>query len=263
MEVLRQVGLEERVRAKSLETYSATGGISAVESLAGRELATYVSELNEGVEGLSPTVRVFINQNALEPILLERARELGATVSTRTEAVALAPDDDGVTVTLRDLESGDERAVRADYVVAADGNRSPTRGRLGIGMRGYRQLSRSITIYFRADCAELLRDRNQGVLYVHNPKLRGFFRLDRTGGKGFLVINTIGEDVTQDSAVDVQAGLTPDRALEFLRTAIGADIPMEIVDIAPWQAEATCAERLQAGRVFLLGDAAHVRPPHR
>src|SRR3954468_21516053 len=160
MELLRQLGLEERVRAKSLETYSATGGISAVESLASRELATYVSELNEGVEGLSPTVRVFINQDALEPILLERARELGATVSTRTEAVALAPDDDGVTVTLRDLESGDERAVRADYVVAADGNRSPTRGRLGIGMRGYRQLSRSITIYFRADCAELLRDRN-------------------------------------------------------------------------------------------------------
>jgi hypothetical protein len=136
------------------------------------------------------------------------------------------------------------------------------RRRLGIGMRGYGQLSRSITIYFRADCAELLRDRNQGVLYVHNPKLRGFFRLDRTGGTGFLVINTVGEDVTQDSAVDVQAGLTEARALEFLRTAIGTDMPMEVVDIAPWQAEANCAERLQAGRVFLAGDAAHVVPPN-
>jgi hypothetical protein len=129
-------------------------------------------------------------------------------------------------------------------------------------MRGYGQLSRSITIYFRADCGELLRDRNQGVLYVHNPKLRGFFRLDRTGGTGFLVINTVGEDVTQDSAVDVQAGLTEERALEFLRTAIGTDTPMELVDIAPWQAEANCAERLQAGRVFLAGDAAHVVPPN-
>jgi hypothetical protein len=62
---------------------------------------------------------------------------------------------------------------------------------------GYGQLWRSITIYFRADCAELLRDRNQGVFYVHNPQLRGFFRLDRMGGNGFLVINTVGEDVTQ------------------------------------------------------------------
>src|SRR3954452_7746853 len=262
MEVLRQIGLEERVRAKSLEMYSATGGIIAVESLAGCQLATYVKELNEGVEGLSPTVRVFINQDVLEPLLRERALELGATVRNRTEAVGLEQDEDGVTVRLRELGSEDEREGRARYVVAADGNRSPTREQLGIGMRGHRRLSRSITIYFRADCSELLRDRNQGVLYVHNPALRGFFRLDRTGGTGFLVVNTVGEDVTQDSAVDVQTGLTQERALEFLRTAIGADMPMEIVDIAPWQAEATCAERLRAGRVFLAGDAAHVVKPN-
>src|SRR5919204_5675500 len=140
MEVIRQMGLEERVRTKSLETYSATGGIIAVESLAGRELATYVKELNEGVEGFSPTVRVFINQDVLEPILRERALELGASVRNRTEAVALDQDDDGVTVTLRDLDSGDESTMRARYVVAADGNRSPMRGWLGIGMRGYGHL---------------------------------------------------------------------------------------------------------------------------
>jgi 2-polyprenyl-6-methoxyphenol hydroxylase-like FAD-dependent oxidoreductase len=262
MEVLRQLGLEERVRAKSLEMYSPTGGIIAVESLAGRELATYVEELNEGVEGFSPTVRVFINQDVLEPLLRERALELGATVRNRTEAVGLEQDDAGVTVTLRDLDSGDESEVRARYVVAADGNRSPTRRRLGIAMRGYGEFSRSITIYFRADCADLLRGRNQGVLYVHNPRLRGFFRLDRSGGNGFLVINTVGEDVTQDSAVDVQSGLTEERALAFLRTAIGTDLPMEIVDVANWRAEANWAERLRAGRVFLAGDAAHVVPPN-
>src|SRR3954449_2273045 len=235
LELLRQLGLEERVRAKSLETYSETGGIIAVESLAGRELATYVKELNEGVEGFSPTRRVFINQDALEPLLHERALELGATVRNRTEAVAIDQDDGGATVKLRDLDSGDEREGRASYVVAADGSRSPTRARLGIAMRGYGQFSRSITIYFRADCSDLLRDRNQGVIYVHNPELRGFFRLDRTGGKGFLVINTVGEDVTQDSAVDVQTGLTEARALEYLRTAIGTDeIPFEILHVAHW-----------------------------
>src|SRR5919205_3282190 len=149
-ELLRQLGLEERVRAKSLETYSPTGGIIAVESLAGRQLATYVNELNEGVEGFSPTVRVFINQDALEPLLHERALELGATVRNRTEAVGLEQDDDGVTVTLRDLDTSDESAVRARYVVAADGSRSPMRARLGIGMHGHPELSRSITIYFKA-----------------------------------------------------------------------------------------------------------------
>jgi hypothetical protein len=41
--------------------------------------------------------------------------------------------------------------------VAADGNRSPVRHRLGIGMRGHGVMSDSITIYFRAD--EDLLDR--------------------------------------------------------------------------------------------------------
>jgi 2-polyprenyl-6-methoxyphenol hydroxylase-like FAD-dependent oxidoreductase len=261
METLRQMGLEERVREESAKTYSRTGGIIAVESLAGRELATYVKELNEGVEGFSPTVRVFINQDALEPIIRERALELGATVRNRAEVTAIDQDDDGATVTVRDLDSGDESQVRARYVVAADGSRSPTRGRLGIAMRGHPDLSHSITIYFKADCAELLKDRNQGVIYVHNPELRGFFRIDRAGGTGFLVINSVGEDVTQDSAVDVQSGLTEERALQYLRTAIGADMPMELVDVARWRAEAMFAERLREGRVFLAGDAAHVVTP--
>jgi hypothetical protein len=39
-------------------------------------------------------------------------------------------------------------------------------------------------------------------------------------------------------------------------------MPMEVVDVANWRAEATCAERLREGRVFLAGDAAHVVPPN-
>src|SRR5262249_13323603 len=208
LEMLRQVGLEDEVREASQRTYHPKGGIIEVESLAGPQRATYVEELNEGVEGYSPTVRVFVNQDVLEPILRRRAIELGATVRNRVEATGIEQDADGVTVTLRDLDSGEESAVRARYVVAADGNRSTRRERLGIAMQGYGELSRSITIYFRADCAPLLRDRNQGVIYVRNDALRGFFRLDRTGGTGFLVINTVGEDVTTDEAVNVGEGLT-------------------------------------------------------
>src|SRR5215475_10078781 len=117
-EMLRQVGLEETVREASLKTYHPTGGIIAVESLAGEQLATYVKELNEGVEGFSNTVRVFINQDVLEPILAAKAAELGATIVNRTEVTQLEPDEDGVTATLTDLQTGDQRRVRARYVVA-------------------------------------------------------------------------------------------------------------------------------------------------
>jgi 2-polyprenyl-6-methoxyphenol hydroxylase-like FAD-dependent oxidoreductase len=263
LEILRQVGLEDAAREESLRTYHPRGGINSVESLAGRELAVYVADVNEGVEGFSPTHRMFLDQDALEPLLRERALELGATLRNRTEVAALEQDDDGVTATLRDLDSGEESTVRAAYVVAADGNRSPTRSRLGIEMEGYGLLSRSITIYFRADCAPLLRDRNQGVIYVHNPTLRGFFRLDRTGGKGFLVINVVGEDVTTEEAVNVGVDLTEERTYELLRAAIGdPDLPAEVLDIAHWQAESNVATRFADGRIFLAGDAAHVVPPN-
>ena len=263
LEMLRQAGLEDEVRAASLLTYHPNGGINAVESLAGREIATYIKELNDGVEAFSPTVRVFINQDVLEPIIRRRALELGATVRNRTEVVDLEQDESGVSVTLRDLDRGEDSVARARYVIAADGNRSPMRARLGIGMEGYGELSRSITIYFRADCAPLLEGRNQGVMYVHNPTLRGFFRLDRTGGTGFLVINTVGEDVTAPEAVNVGEGLTDERTRELLRAAIGTDeIPIEVLDVAHWRAESNVATTMAAGRVFLAGDAAHVVPPN-
>lgn len=273
VEILRSVGLEAAVRRKSEEQYPPDGGINNVESLAGREIANYFPNLNAGVDEFSPTIRLFINQDALEPILRARAEELGARLRYGTECESLEQDAGGVTAVIRDLASGARRTVRAKYVVAADGNRSPAREQLGIGMHGHGLLSHSITIYFRAqaDLEPLLRDRNQGVHYVTNPLMRGFFRLDRSGNAGFLVVNLVG-DTSRPEVVAaypsapwarVAEGITEQRALELLRAAIGVpDIPVVIDNIAPWRAMADAADRFQVGRVFLAGDAAHVVPPN-
>jgi len=273
VEILRSAGLEDTVRRKSEEQYPPDGGINNVESLAGREIANYFPNLNAGVDEFSPTVRLFINQDALEPILRVRAEELGARLRYRAECTSLEQDADGVTAVIRDLPDGTESFVRAKYVVAADGNRSPVRERLGIRMGGHGLLSHSITIYFRAlsDLGPLLADRNQGVHYVTNPLMRGFFRLDRSGNAGFLVVNLVG-DTSRPEVIaafpsapwaNVAEGITEQRALELLRAAIGVpDIPVVIENIATWRAEANCADRFRDGRVFLAGDAAHVVPPN-
>lgn len=273
VEILRAAGLEEAVRRRGEEQYHPNGGINNVESLAGREITSYFSNLNAGVEEFSPTVRLFIDQDALEPILRARAADLGAELRYRVECTALEQDASGVTATLRDLEGGAERTVRSKYLVAADGNRSRIREQLGIAMRGHGVLSNSVTIYFRAeaDLAPLLEGRDQGVNYVTNPVLRGFFRLDRTGNRGFLVVNLVGDTARPEIVAaypdapwaKVAESIDEQRALELLRAAIGVPgIPVVIEDVATWRAVADSAERYQEGRVFLAGDAAHTMPPN-
>ena len=262
LELLRSVGLEEIVRRTSEESYFPNGGISAMESVRTGEIAVYVADLNDGVQEFSPSRRLFVAQDALEPILRERATQLGATVRYGAEVGSVQQTDDGVSAEIRDRATGQVRTVRARYLVAADGWRSPIREQLGIGMHGYGQLSRSATIYFRADCAELLEGTNLGVIYVFNPKLRGVFRFERSGRAGFLAVNTLG-DPREPGALDVTHDLTADGARELVRTAIGVpDMPVTVDDVAHWEATADVADRYQVGRIFLAGDAVHALPPN-
>jgi putative polyketide hydroxylase len=262
LEVFRAMGMEDDVRRKSEEQYDSDGGISSIESLAGKEIAKFIPSLNAGVEAVSPTRRLFLTQEALEPILREHALRLGAELRYGTELVDFDQTDDGVVAVTRSVDTGEEKRIHAQYLVACDGWRSPVRERLGIRMEGHGLISNSITIYFRADVAQYVGDRTEAVFYVFNDTMRGFFRLDRGCQTGFLVVNTAG-DVSLPEATNVAEGITRERAEELLRASIGVpDIDVEVLDIAPWQAIADVATTFQHGRVLLAGDAAHTMPPN-
>ena len=261
MEIFRTVGVEQIVRQKSAEQFVQDGAIMAVETLAGKEIAYYIANLNEGIRDVSPCERVFISQSLLEPLLKQRAEELGAELRFATEMVSFEQDDSGVTAQIRHRDSGEIDTVRARYMIAADGAHSRVRERLGIRMLGHGVFSNSITIYFRANVGPLLRGRNLSVIYVINPVLRGFFRIEIPFTSGFLAVTAVGDP--EHPNTDVSAGLTDQRCLELLHAALGVDnIPIEIQDVMRWQSQADTAERFRDGNIFLVGDAAHVMPPH-
>lgn len=263
LELLRSVGLEAAVREESERAYFPDGGINEVHTLAEGETLSFITDLNQGVDKLSPSRRLFIAQQALEPMMRRHAEDRGAVLRYAAQATILSQDDSGVLVAVQDRKTGAERTFRARYVVAADGARSPVRRQLGIAMEGHGLLSRSATIYFRADCRELLEGSNQGVIYVKNARVRGFFRFERAGTGGFLAVNTLG-DPREPAALDVVGdGLDDAGAEELVRAAIGLpDQRIEVTGVMPWLAEADVAERYREGRVFLAGDAAHVVPPN-
>jgi 2-polyprenyl-6-methoxyphenol hydroxylase-like FAD-dependent oxidoreductase len=261
IELYRGVGLEPAIAEASGREFEQNGAIVSVESLGGRELEYYFLNINEGVESLSASPRLFITQIGLEPVLLPRARELGATLEYGTELVSFDGDADGVTAVLRNRETGEERSVRARYLVAADGSRSSVRERLGIPLRGHGSFSNSITIYFRADIKPLVGARNLSVIYVFGPRLQGFFRFSKTGDAGFLVVNKATDESGELSA-DLWADTSDERCVELVREALGApDLEVELENVQRWNACADWADRFQEGRIFIAGDAAHNMPP--
>jgi 2-polyprenyl-6-methoxyphenol hydroxylase-like FAD-dependent oxidoreductase len=261
METYRAVGLEEQIEEAAAREFVQNGAIVSVDSLGGKELDWYFRFINEGVEELSPSRRVFITQIGLEPVLLGAAESAGARIEYASEAVSVEQDADGVTAVVRPRDGGPERTVRSRYLVAADGAHSPIRERLGIRQLGHGSFSDSITIYFKADVSRLMGDRNLSVVYVFGPRLQGFFRFSIDLQAGFLVVNsTVDDDGTR--SVRIGEDMSEATCVRYVREALGDPaLPVEIENVQRWSASAEYAERLREGRVFLAGDSAHVMPP--
>jgi 2-polyprenyl-6-methoxyphenol hydroxylase-like FAD-dependent oxidoreductase len=264
LELFRGVGIEQRVRDQSLQDFVPEGAIVALESVAGRKLADIIPSLNEGVETLSPCRRLFLNQPSLEPILRERAREAGATVLQGAEITAIAQDANGVQVTVRDVDNGALRELRASYLIAADGGHSKVRELLGIPYEGRGVFSSSLTIYFHADLSPWIGSHAWSIIYVNNPMLGGFFRMNRAGNAGFLAVNTVGDPkLDPQAACNVASDVNESRLIELVRAGAGVpDLDVKIDGFTRWRATADVARKFQHGRVFICGDAAHLMPPN-
>lgn len=267
MQVFRELGFYAIMLAESRKFYDEHTCIITVETLAGKLLHKWMEDVNEGIENVSATRRVFLTQQALEPLLRAKAKALGATIRFSTEMVDFAQDATGVTATLRDGETGQQSQVRAKYMIACDGFRSPTRHKLGIPTHGPGLLSRALTIYFQIkeeDKPKLAKLRNthySGVIYVANETVRAFFRFDREKKESFLVINSAGKHGTEASRFPADT-MTEAKAAEYLRAAIGSDgVGFDIHQLSTWEAIADVPERMREGRIFLAGDAAHRMPP--
>ncbi len=102
---------------------------------------------------LSPCPAWSCDQHRIEPILRDRARELGADLQFGHTVGDVACDADGVTA------AAGTQTIQARYAVAADGARSPLRHRLGIGWTGEPLPGIAASVLFHADLTPALRGR--------------------------------------------------------------------------------------------------------
>ncbi|MFH9138852.1 aklavinone 12-hydroxylase RdmE [Streptomyces sp. NPDC017524] len=260
MELLRLAGIAEQVQ-EITDHRGAKGHFTTrvAETVRGEVLGSF----EEGFEHLvastapcSPMPWALAWQDQLEPLMRARARKDGAQVRFGTALVTYEQDHSGVTAVLRDRESDEETTVRARYLVAADGDRSPIREGLGIARHGHGSLSHVVGMIFEADLSTVLPADASGLYYLRNPHFSGvFIGSDRPERHTFLV----EYDPERGQSAD---DFTHDRCVELIR--IGLDAPglePKVLDIQRWEMAARIAERWRAGRVFLVGDSAKVVPP--
>ena len=264
LELFRSAGIEDAVVEGSRRDFVPDGSIVLMDTVAGKKLGDIIGDLNAGVDAVSPCRRIFLNQPNLEPILEERAIQSGATLLREHEVADVSQDADGVSLTVRHVETGRERVLRGTYLIGADGAHSRVRDSLGIGRVGRPVFSNSITIYFTADLSPWLTDQPVSIVYVKNRALSGFFRMNRAQTSGFLVINTIGDpSVDPEGATNAAGDIRQATLISHVRSGVGVpDLPVRIDGVSRWRATAEVASQFQVGRAFLAGDSAHMMPPN-
>jgi 2-polyprenyl-6-methoxyphenol hydroxylase-like FAD-dependent oxidoreductase len=258
MELFRQVGVESAIFAQERPPEQRGEMGLRVESLVGKVLDTTEAfshrQASMSSPFASPTRAAMIGQDKLEPILRQRASELGSDLRFGTELVHFTQHVEGVEALIRERATGEERCLHARYLVAADGNRSAIRQQLGIGSYGYGTLGQWVSILFQTDLSAALQGRKISLCFINNATLDGI--LGQSGevrDRWALFANLKsrpGERLDAPSET---------YCLDLVRAAIGIqDQPVTIVSTLPWELASRVAERYQQGRVFLVGDAAHV-----
>lgn len=151
MEVFRAAGVESAIH-EAAATLADNHGILQAPTLVGDAGEWLFREIDPGggLARFSPSAWCLCSQNDLEPVLLDHARALGGELRFSTELMSFESDPTGVTAVAKSRETGEHTTIRADYLVAADGPRSPVREQLGIGQSGPGDLFHNVSVTFRS-----------------------------------------------------------------------------------------------------------------
>jgi 3-(3-hydroxy-phenyl)propionate hydroxylase len=193
---------------------------------------------------------VNLQQYHLEEVLVDRLAALGHAVRWRNKAVGIRQGADSARLTVETPDGHYD--IEADYVIAADGARSPLRDLMGLEWKG-----------------QVFRDRFL-IADVHMkaefPTERWFWFDPPFHPGQSALLHRQADDVWR---IDFQLGWDadpeeekkPERVIPRIRAMLGDDRPFELEWVSVYTFQCRRLDRFVHGRVIFVGDAAHQVSP--
>jgi len=249
MEIFRKWGIEDRVRSVGLpdgaDVFVVTQGLN------GGELGRTAPEpdLDE-----SPAWKCIVSQYSVEQALIDAARAEPLTdIRFGTEFLQAEQDTDGVSVTVRDNESGKLETWRSLYLIGADGGGSLVAKTADIPYEGRGVLATYLSTMFRADLSGLGSALSCVNIFLRSPDEGAPHRTlaNLIDGDRWIIAANVGADSDEHKR-------PTEEAVDAIRAHLDApELEVEVISEERFRIAHAIAQRFRERRIFLVGDAAH------
>lgn len=201
-------------------------------------------------EGLSPfPFLLVLEQSKNEELLYKYLRKAGGEVEWNTELISVHEEEERLTVVTR--KGGEEIVIQPDFIIAADGSKSPVRNCLDIPFNG----NTYEHIFYVAD-AKLNGSWSHDDLtvYLTNKTFIGLFPMQ--GDQRFRIIGVLPPSFQNEHPENFDV-IVPEINKELKQ-------PLDFSDVSwfsVYRLHHRCMEKFRQGNVFFAGDAAHIHSP--
>ncbi len=242
LEAFRRYGVADRVLARALR----------VDEIGDVERATGTARPSVQVDLLGEDTRypfvINMPQHHLEPILSDALEERRpGALHLRHRLTSFRAGNDGVIATFE--TPGGTCEVEGSYLLACDGGRSTVRGQLGVPVEGESLDARCLLVDVKVDLdvanprdypyLAYFADPHEWMILVRHPHCWRF-------------LFPLAADAPEPATAELQA-----KVLRF----IGDVDRLDILNTVIYRIHHRIAREWRSGRIFLMGDAAHLITP--
>lgn len=250
------------VQARTMEIYEQMGFVDKAlkQGLAANEVhamvkGTFVQKIPLSTAGADVTPYPFLfvlEQSRNEELIYDYITNKGGKVEWNTEMLDFNMQEDQTLVQVRHQDDSKEQIV-ADWVIAADGGRSPIRHYLEMPFKGDTYKN----VFYVVD-TEVEWDKEPSKLYINlaENNFTAFFPIMDEKGQRYRLVGILPESFYDKEDITFEDIKHDIENLQHIDLSFGKTYWFSV-----YRVHHRCIEQFKKGRVFFAGDSAHVHSP--